>query len=109
MGRPATKTPAALMATTRPSPFIHIACQENACGSAEDVEGDNFCGSVFKVSDRIMNQPKIVKEQEITDQDLQAMKQMIREIRNKPELLYEYSSIFFHLKQSRKGRLPTML
>mmetsp|Transcript_28208 Transcript_28208/g.51017 ORF Transcript_28208/g.51017 Transcript_28208/m.51017 type:complete len:127 (+) Transcript_28208:108-488(+) len=42
-----------------------------------------------------MHQDEEVKEQ-VTVQDLQAMKQMIREIRQNPELLYEYSPAFSH-------------
>ena len=42
-----------------------------------------------------MHQDEEVKEQ-VTVHDLQAMKQMIREIRQNPELLYEYSPVFSH-------------
>mmetsp|Transcript_24683 Transcript_24683/g.40201 ORF Transcript_24683/g.40201 Transcript_24683/m.40201 type:complete len:116 (+) Transcript_24683:197-544(+) len=45
-------------------------------------------------------------QEEVTLQDLQAMKQMIREIRQNPELLYKYSPAFSQLTQSVLKRLP---
>eukprot|EP00578_Thalassiosira_sp_NH16_P016095 CAMPEP_0181119892 /NCGR_PEP_ID=MMETSP1071-20121207/23841_1 /TAXON_ID=35127 /ORGANISM="Thalassiosira sp., Strain NH16" /LENGTH=92 /DNA_ID=CAMNT_0023204463 /DNA_START=163 /DNA_END=441 /DNA_ORIENTATION=- len=47
-------------------------------------------------------------QEEVTLQDLQAMKQMIKEIRQNPELLYTYSQIFSHSPKAIE-RLPPLI
>jgi len=50
----------------------------------------------------LIRQDQESREEEITAQDLQAMKQMIREIRQRPQLLYEYSPVFWRLVEMKR-------
>jgi len=70
-----------------------------AGGAASDV------GGILDSNATSMGREENARE-EVTLQDLQAMKQMIREIRQNPELLYKYSPAFSQLTQCVLKRLP---
>jgi len=97
------------MCTMRTSPkisptiLIHHQSHDTSTNAAGGAASD--AGGVLDGNATSMGREEKAQE-EVTLQDLQAMKQMIHEIRQNPELLYKYSPAFSQLTQCVLKRLP---